>query len=365
MRALPLAIALLFAVSGCALVPEPLHQPQVHNPFPQLTRVGVIFFNQSNEPTVNSAEFAESYSAVLAEIPGFEVAPSGVVQQAMARYGLTGASEDEFPILARRLGLDAILVGSVTHFDPYAPPECGIKVNWYAANPGFHPAPPGYGLPWGTPEEKEIPPSLVLAAEHALAREQLKTQTPLYREASPDEVRQAQALAPLEPEDAEESLQLGSPETGSPRPNQPAAMEVPEEISHPAQGPLGDAPAEVALVGEPSMPTEGFPPDWPDPGGFVPLPPSPTRPRAIPHRGAIISHQQHYNAADSRFTEQLALWWQFQDDPRFGGWQASLERMPDFIRFCCHLHASETLVARGGADEPRVIWRWPLSRYDQ
>ena len=45
----------------------------------------------------------------------------------------------------------------------------GLQVEWYAANPGFHPIPPGYGLPWGTHEEQDIPGPLVFEAEFALA----------------------------------------------------------------------------------------------------------------------------------------------------------------------------------------------------
>ena len=76
------------------------------------------------------------------------------------------------------MGVDAVLVGSVTEYSPYYPPRMGLAVDWYAANPGFHPIPAGYGLPWGTAEEEFIPSALVQEAEFALAREQLKTQTP-------------------------------------------------------------------------------------------------------------------------------------------------------------------------------------------
>ena len=36
----------------------------------------------------------------------------------------------------------------------------------------------GYGLPWGTEEEENIPAPLLFEAEMALAKEQLKSQTP-------------------------------------------------------------------------------------------------------------------------------------------------------------------------------------------
>jgi hypothetical protein len=55
-------------------------------------------------------------------------------------------------------------------------------VNWYAANPGLHPIPVGYGLPWGTKEEKNIPNWVKLESERELARAQIATQTPLMEE---------------------------------------------------------------------------------------------------------------------------------------------------------------------------------------
>ena len=61
-------------------------------------------------------------------------------------------------------------------------------------------------------------------------------------------------------------------------------------------------------------------------------------------------------------TEALASYYYFRDDARFGGWQAYLQRSNDFVRFCCHMHISEMLSARGGAGETRVVWRWPTIR---
>ena len=72
-------------LSGCAAIPQVRHQPQFHNPFPQLHRVAILpFFNLSSEPTVNQDEVAEAYYNELQGIPGFEVMPPGV--QRAARF---------------------------------------------------------------------------------------------------------------------------------------------------------------------------------------------------------------------------------------------------------------------------------------
>jgi hypothetical protein len=206
-----------------------------------------------------------------------------------------------------------------------------MRVEWYAANPGFHPIPPGYGLPWGTKAAREIPPNVIFEAEMALAKEQLKTQTPDIP------VTLAQATA----------SQAG-----------------PTPLRNPA-APGAATPADPALAANAAGP-EGGPggvrPVWPDPHGFVPPPPSPVRPSFVPSNAPVMYHTQTYNGHDVAFTAALEDYYQFRDDARFGGWQGYLERSDDFVRFCCYLHIREMLTSRGGAGETRVVWRWPINR---
>ena len=75
-----------------------------------------------------------------------------------------------------------------------------------------------------------------------------------------------------------------------------------------------------------------------------------------------MSHTAIYNGNSADFTDALASYYFFRDEARFGGWEGYLQRSDDFIRFCCHLHISEMLSARGGAGETRVVWRWPARR---
>lgn len=352
---------------GCSLVlPETSHQPVLHNPFPQLSRVAVApFFNQSDEPTLDGADFARAYFAQLQAIPGFEVAPVGVVEEAILRHAIDLSSPGEARRLAQVLGVDAVVVGAVTDYRIYYPPRLGLRVEWYAANPGFHPIPAGYGLPWGTPDEEYIPDSLVFEAEMALAREQLATQSPDCRSGctvlpAPPGFTPPHAASPIP---AHEATEAGGP----PAPDSDAsgAAGARDAASDSGAGDLTTASCvttggegnAAATLGVGLLPT-----DWPDARGFSPPGPSPVRPPCVPTNKPVMTHTKIYRGADPEFTAALASYVAFTDDARFGGWQSYLERHDDFIRFCAHLHLSEMLSARGGGGETRVVRRWPSSR---
>jgi hypothetical protein len=340
----PLAVLL---PAGCSLLPEVACQPILHNPYPQLSKVAVApFFNLSEEPTVDGRRFALAYFNELQLIQGFEVIPVSQVERAMQDYNIPLNSPREARRLAQILGADALVVGAVTDYTPYYPPRCTLHVEWYAANPNFHPIPPGYGLPWDTPEEKLIPGSAVFEAEMALAREQMKTQTPGYE--------------PL-PRTPQRPKRLPAPKQGKEPPGEAkdatqGRKDGVQRIAY--DGPTATTPQHPAV--DPASATG--PPPWPDARGFIPLPPSPSPPPGIPSDAPVMRYTRAYNGHDPEFTQALAKYYTFRDDARFGGWQTYLERSDDFIRFCCHQHIAEMLSARGGAGETRVVWRWPAIR---
>src|SRR3954468_15646000 len=225
-----LACMVLVGAPGCSLIfPDVSHEPLIHNPFPQLNKVAVApFFNQSNEPTVDGRKFALAYFAELQAVPGFEVVPLGVVEAAIVDNQVNLSNPGEARRLANVLGVDAVVVGSVTDYTPYYPPRCGLRVEWYAANSGFHEIPPGYGLPWGTPEEEYIPAPLVFESEFALAKAQLATQTPVCEKPSLEPPAAAE-VQPAEPAVIPNVLPLPPPGKDNPQgkdgnsPNAPAA----------------------------------------------------------------------------------------------------------------------------------------------
>jgi hypothetical protein len=336
-------------LTGCSLLPDISHQPTLHNPFPQLSKVAVApFFVLAEDPTLNGKDVAMAYFNELQLVPGFEVVPVGVVENAMRANNLRLDSPTDVRRLAQLLEVDAVVVGAVTDYSPWYPPRCTLQVEWYAANPGFYPIPPGYGLPWGTPEEEGIPAPLVFEAEMALAKAQLATQTPQYQALPPPDKPATNAAGQPPGEGSPPaSDQASGASGGQPTPASPVSPQA--EPSSGVAAPAAEQPP-------------GIPPDWPDPRGFIPPPPVPRRPTAVPSDAPVLTHTRTYNGNDMELTEALASYYYFRDDARFGGWQGYLQRSDDFIRFCCHMHISEMLSARGGAGETRVVWRWPSIR---
>lgn len=344
-------LILFLAPAGCSLLPEITTQPVLHNPFPQLSRVAVApFFNLSEEPKVDGRQFALAYFNELQLVPGFEVIPVGQVEKAMQDYALPLNSPEDARRIAQVLGADALVVGAVTDFSPYYPPRCAIHVEWYSANPNFHSIPPGYGLPWGTPEEELIPASHVFEAEMALARAQMKTQTPGY-DSVPMPSRPPARM--LDPQEDPKALKPSGTSRGNPE-IQLLAQAAPGGTAAPS------APAAPGAADDPRIAEAPAP--WPDARGFIPSPPGAAPPPPWPSSAPVLAHTRTYNGHDAEFTASLSKYHMMRDDARFGGWQPYLERSDDFIRFCCHRHVAEMLALRGGAGETRVVWRWPAIR---
>lgn len=353
---------LLLISSGCAFFPDVRRKPQHINPFPQLQRVAVVpFRNQSQQPSLSGARVSDAYQAALQSIRGFEVLPSGLVANQLTYFESEVlqrpiSTAEDFQQLAELLGVDAVLVGAITDYDPYYPPRMSLMVNWYAANPGFHPVPVGYALPWGTAQEKRIPSWVRWEAERELAREQLKGQTP----------QPASVVGSGRHVEAVDETHLESERGQWPDSRVASAAAEDSEMStlRMAQWCEESGSWEAVCVAE-SLAEMGLPATWPTPAGFVPPGPAPNRPAYRPQSEPIISYIRSFDGCDEDFTEALADYYYFRDDGRMGGWQAYLQRSEDFIRFCCHLHLVETLAARGGEVESRLIFRWPSSRYQR
>jgi hypothetical protein len=323
-------------LTGCTMLPRCEREKTLHNPFPQISKIAITpFFNLSHEPTLDGRRVALAYFNELQQVPGFEVVPVGVVEEAMRQYRIPMRGAEDARRLAQILNVDAVVIGAVTDYTPYYPPRMALQVEWYAANPWFQPIPPGYGLPWGTMREKDIPEPLVFDAQMALAKAQLQSQSPPY-----------------------EKLPVQLPPAGP-------VSQTPAKTS--------DAKSPVHSTGEATAATDGkvqllghYQPT-PNAGDAIPAIPGviATAPCSCPGGGGcsptnspVFRQTRTYNGNDGRFSESLDNYYFFRDDSRAGGSAAYLQRSDDFIRFCCHSHIYEMLGARGGAGEARLLWRW-------
>jgi len=124
-----LCVCLFF--SGCIVL-----EPRAENPFPNMNSIAVVpFFNQSAMPgEVNDLgrTFGRAYAIELQKIPGYDVLPLGVVETAIIENDLQFQDERDVLELARILKVDAVVVGTITTYDPWYPPKVGMKVNWYS-----------------------------------------------------------------------------------------------------------------------------------------------------------------------------------------------------------------------------------------
>lgn len=352
--AMLIAIATSVFCGGCSLLPESRHRESVHNPFPQLKRVAVLpFYNQSTEPTVDTNLVTEKYYAALQAVPGFEVLPVGVAKAQWLRYAMTygePTSGEDFQRLAQMMGVEAVVVGSVTDFTSFYPPRMAMTTHWYAANEGFHKIPAGYGLPWGTEAEKQISARIAREAEFELARSQLATQTP-----TPPIVLSEDGVS-LNPsvEQTSDSMEFAD---SPPMYDRGYPVESFDDGTFYVDEPMNVGKFVGEFAGAP------LPPQWPDATDLIPDPPSPVRPTTIANREPVLSHTRIYSGDDPYFTNRLSDFVETGDDARPNGWQGYLKRSDDFIHFCCHLHITEMLESRGGKDPSELILRWPMDRY--
>lgn len=333
-----LVVGLFATLGGCNALPRRYVQHTVYNPFPELSRVAIVpFFNHSDEPTVNGAEFARAYFLELQSVPGFEVVPVEVVARTIRDHRLALGHPGEIVRLAELLDVDAVVVGVVTDYRPYYPPRCGLHVEWYARDPSVCPVPPGYGIAWDSRRARKLPDWLKTEAAIAWAREQVGRSKHSAEAALPASDGAGPVGSAASSQHQDDVLMWTLP------PHRMAAAQgggnlTESQFSGPQADPrsLSDA---IAATDPPSS----------QPVSSVRIEP-------------VLVHTRVFSGTDPEVAKALATYYRFREDARFGGWQGYLERSDDFIRFCCRLHIHQMLMARGAVGKKQVVWDWPLFR---
>ena len=372
---LVLLLAGTTVLPGCVIV-----QTGVTNPIPGMTTVAVApFVNLSAERVVDGRRFALAYHAELQKIPGYQVIPVGVTEQAMVDLGIDLDGPDDALKLAKALGADAIVIGAVTDYTPYYPPRIGLQVQWYAPEPQrFSP-----GIPVD-PQLSEAVKIWRFATREAVSSESnvvIRAQSPdgatvsansLACEATADASHGPVLLAPNAPTTAPVPPQVhtvaasdGAFSEVADTPPPPAADE--DLLPLPA---LPEAPPTV-LPTAPAFNASPFPPaNCPPtnveygaaycPPQFNPLTGITTAGITVPGecdpRQPIMSYTRLFDGADAELTALLRDYVVLSGDLRSGGWEAYLHRTEDFIRFASHRMIVEMLTLHGGESRRRYVW---------
>jgi hypothetical protein len=89
--------------------------------------------NESGTEVFDPLVISDKLVAAAEEIEGVRTVPLNRTLQAMRSLGLTGIREPaQVRQLAAAMGVDGIIVGTITAFDPYDPPTIGLSLALYS-----------------------------------------------------------------------------------------------------------------------------------------------------------------------------------------------------------------------------------------
>lgn len=134
-RLLAVAGAILAAavIGGCQSTQELVPAEQIVSPY--ALAAGEVLLavaplrNESGTASVDSMALTDTVVQKLDEIKGITCLPTNRTLQAMRALGLTTVSSPaDTRRLARALGIDGLVVGTVTAYDPYDPPKLGLTL---------------------------------------------------------------------------------------------------------------------------------------------------------------------------------------------------------------------------------------------
>ncbi|HEY3967536.1 MAG TPA: hypothetical protein VGM05_23450 [Planctomycetaceae bacterium] len=315
-----IGLALLaFAGAGCSVVPV-----NVSNPIPGMTKVAVApFLNLSAEPSVDGRRFAISYYSELQKTSNYEVLPIGVVELAIRENELMIANPDDVIKLAQILDVDAIVVGAVTEYVPYYPPQLAVQIDWYSprgwmfatgeSSPnGGDPCSPGArAVPNGGNQSGGFSPNNGIASP------------PVVRGQSADD-DDDDSGQPFPPPRPVRLAQAGTSRSREPDPPPVWPADAEPGVSE------GEARSGAAARAKSLNNT------------FC----STTQPDNL---RPIMSYTRFFDGASPELIHRLKGYYVRRGDMRSGGWEAYLHRSDDFLRFASHVLVIEMLALHGGS----------------
>jgi len=90
--------------------------------------------NESGSSVAEGVTVADRLTQRLEEVEGLDVLPVNRVLSAMQTLGISMiASGSDLRQLRELLGVDGLVIGTITAFDPYDPPKIGLAIELYAS----------------------------------------------------------------------------------------------------------------------------------------------------------------------------------------------------------------------------------------
>jgi len=131
-------LVLLFILGGCTASPWIQRQK---GPIPSTLYADRVIWavvplrNESGSAAANGLKMADALANTLQTVENFDVLPVNRVLAAMEAMELPYLrSPVDVMALARTLGVDGIVVGTITAYDPYDPPKIGLQLELYEAS---------------------------------------------------------------------------------------------------------------------------------------------------------------------------------------------------------------------------------------
>ena len=133
--ALPLAAVLAIVLGGCETVPKRDQPMELTSPYlrGQLWAV-VPPINESGYSEIDTLRVADLLTEEAQQVQGIDTIPVNRVVLGMSALDLPAiATAAEARALIEILGVDGLIVGSITAYDPYAPLKLGVAIQLFTS----------------------------------------------------------------------------------------------------------------------------------------------------------------------------------------------------------------------------------------
>lgn len=144
-----LAVLLLVAAGGGCDNQNKLQSPAtLKSPLPRESVWAVApFLNESGVSTADGARVADQMAKVVEEADGLSCVAVNRTLAAMQSLRLPAVTSDQDAArLCAALGVDGLLIGTITLWDPYPPPKEGLAVQLYLREKGAAPVAQASGI---------------------------------------------------------------------------------------------------------------------------------------------------------------------------------------------------------------------------